>query len=164
MTNLGLELALGRHGVGLKRTAVGDKYVLEEMLRSGINLGGEPSGHIIFSDISLAGDGLVTLLQVLHILAETGQRLGELVGGLKLFPQLIRNVRVREKPPLESIPGVSRAVEHCRKEMGERGRVVVRYSGTERLARVMVEAERQDLVERHARLIAESIDSILGVR
>lgn len=163
MTNLGLELALARHEIGLKRTAVGDKYVLEEMLRSGISLGGEPSGHIIFADLSLAGDGVVTLLQVLRILAETGQSLDELAGGLKLFPQLIRNVRVREKPPLEEIPAVAQTITECREEVGERGRVVVRYSGTERLARVMVEAERQELVERHAERIAAAIDSVLGV-
>jgi phosphoglucosamine mutase len=164
MTNLGLELELARQDISLKRTAVGDKYVLEEMLRSGINLGGEPSGHIIFADLSLAGDGLVTLLQVLRILAETGRPLEELVGSLPLFPQLIRNVRVREKPPLDSIPEVAQAIEKCRKEVGERGRVVVRYSGTERLARVMVEADRQALVERHAERIAAAIDSVLGAR
>ncbi len=164
MTNLGLELALQAQGLGLKRTPVGDKYVLEEMLRSGVNLGGEPSGHLIFSDLSLAGDGLITLLQVLHMLAETGRTLDELVGGLKLFPQIIRNVRVREKPPLETLPEVAAALEGCRKVMGERGRVVVRYSGTERLARVMVEAEDAELVERHASRIAAAIEAALGAR
>ena len=97
MTNLALELALARQGIGLKRTAVGDKYVLEEMLRSGISLGGEPSGHIIFADLSLAGDGMITLLEVLRLLAETGQPFGELLRGYRPFPQLIRNVRVREE-------------------------------------------------------------------
>ena len=139
MTNLALELALARQGIGLKRTAVGDKYVLEEMLRSGISLGGEPSGHIIFSDLSLAGDGMITLLEVLRLLAETGQPFDELLRGYQPFPQLIRNVRVREKPPLESIPSVAQAITECCTELGERGRVVVRYSGTEPLARVMVE-------------------------
>ncbi len=162
MTNLGLELALAKLGIGLKRTAVGDRYVLEEMLRSGINLGGEPSGHVIFSDISLAGDGIITLLQVLRVLAETGQSLGELVRGLKQFPQIIRNVAVKEKLPLESIPEVSRAVAKFRREFGERGRVVVRYSGTEPVARVMVEADDAGAVERHAALIAEAIESALG--
>ena len=97
MTNLALELALADQGIGLKRTPVGDKYVLDEMLRSGISLGGEPSGHIIFSNLSLAGDGMITLLEVLRLLAETQQPLGQLLQGLKPFPQLIRNVRVREK-------------------------------------------------------------------
>ena len=164
MTNLGLELALARHGIALKRTAVGDKYVLEEMLRSGINLGGEPSGHIIFADISLAGDGLITLLQVLRLLDETGKSLEELVRGLKQFPQIIRNVRVRRKPPLESIPEVAQAITDCQREFGEQGRVVVRYSGTEKVARVMVEAEETEAVERHAARIASAIESNLGVR
>jgi phosphoglucosamine mutase len=164
MTNLGLELALARHGIALKRTPVGDKYVLEEMLRSGINLGGEPSGHIIFSDISLAGDGLITLLQVLRLLDETGESLEELVRGLKQFPQIIRNVRVRKKPPLESIPGIVQAITECERDFGEQGRVVVRYSGTEKVARVMVEAEEAEAVERHAARIATAIDSALGPR
>jgi phosphoglucosamine mutase len=164
MTNLGLELALEDQGIALRRTPVGDRYVLEEMLRSGINLGGEPSGHIIFSDISLAGDGIVTLIEVLRLMSEAGKTFGELVGNLKQFPQLIRNVRVREKVPLDSIPEVSSAIEDCRKELGKRGRVVVRYSGTERLARVMVEAERAETVERHAQQIAAAIEGTIGAR
>jgi phosphoglucosamine mutase len=162
MTNFALELALARHGIGLKRTAVGDKYVLEEMLRSGINLGGEPSGHIIFADLSLAGDGMLTLLQVLGLLAETGQPFETLLRGLKPFPQIIRNVCVREKPPLESIPEVAGAVRDCQSELGARGRVVVRYSGTEPLARVMVEAEEQEAVERHSARIASAIEAAVG--
>ncbi len=164
MTNLGLELALARHGIALKRTAVGDKYVLEEMLRSGINLGGEPSGHIVFADISLAGDGLITLFQVLRLLDDTGKSLEELVRGLKQFPQIIRNVRVRRKPPLESIPQIVQAITDCQLDFGEQGRVVVRYSGTEKVARVMVEAEAVEAVERHAARIAAAIDSALGAR
>lgn len=164
MTNLGLELALAERGIILKRTTVGDKYVVEEMLKSGINLGGEPSGHIIFSDLSLAGDGIITTLELLRLLAETGKPLGELVRGLKPFPQVIRSVRVREKLPLESIPEVTHAILVCRSEFGERGRVVVRYSGTEALARVMVEAEHAEAVERHAAQIARAIDSAVGWR
>jgi len=163
MTNLALELALARQGIGLKRTDVGDKYVLEEMLRSGISLGGEPSGHLIFADLSLAGDGLLTLLEVLRLLAETRQPLGQLLEGFKPFPQLIHNVRVREKPPLDSMPEIARVIEQCRSELGERGRVVVRYSGTEPLARVMVEAEEAELVEAHTARIAGAIDSALGL-
>jgi phosphoglucosamine mutase len=162
MTNLGLELALAREGVALKRTPVGDKYVLEEIQRSGLNLGGEPSGHIIFSDISLAGDGLITLLQVLRLLNDTGKSLEELVAGLQQFPQIIRNVRVRHKLPLDSIPQVAQAIAECRGEFAERGRVVVRYSGTEKVARVMVEAEEAEAVRRHAARIAEAIESALG--
>ena len=162
MTNLALELALTHQGIGLKRTAVGDKYVLEEMLRSGISLGGEASGHIIFSDLSLAGDGMITLLEVLRLLAGSGQTFGELLRGYEPFPQLIRNIRVREKPPLEAIPSVAQAITECCLELGERGRVVVRYSGTEPLARVMVEGPEASAVEDHTTRIAAAIKSALG--
>lgn len=162
MTNLGLEIALERFGIGVKRTAVGDKYVLEEILGSGYNLGGEPSGHIIFADLSLAGDGIITLLQVLRLVAETGTSFTELVSGLKQFPQLIRNVPVLEKRPFDSLPEVMRVIDTCRNEIGQRGRVVVRYSGTERLARVMVEAEDADTVERQTTRIASAIELAIG--
>jgi phosphoglucosamine mutase len=162
MTNLALELALARHDISLKRTAVGDKYVLEEMLRSGISLGGEQSGHLIFSDLSLAGDGMITLLEVLRLLAETQLPFGELLRAYQPFPQLIRNVRVRATPPLDSIPGVAEAITDCCTELGERGRVVVRYSGTEPLARVMVEGADAEAVEDHTTRIAAAIESALG--
>ncbi len=164
MTNLALEIALAGQGIGLKRVAVGDKYVLEEMLRSGINLGGEPSGHIIFADLSLAGDGIITLLELIRLMAETRQPFEELTRSYKPFPQIIQNVRVREKTPLESFPEITRAIEDCRREIGERGRVVVRYSGTEPLARVMVEASEARIVEYHAARIARAIESALGTR
>jgi phosphoglucosamine mutase len=164
MTNLALEIALAEQGIGLKRTAVGDKYVLEEMLRSGLNLGGEPSGHIIFADLSLAGDGIITTLEVLRLMAETHQPFEELTRTFKPFPQIIQNVRVKEKAPLESLPAVTRAIAQCRSEIGKQGRVVVRYSGTEPLVRVMVEAGEAGMVERHAARIAQAIDSALGFR
>ena len=162
MSNLGLELALAEKGIGLRRTPVGDKYVLEEMLRSGINLGGEPSGHIIFSDISLAGDGMVNMLQLLILLAETDESLSELVQGLKQFPQVIRNVPVVERTPLDSMPEVAQAVAEFQRQFGERGRVVVRYSGTQSLARVMVEAEDADAVEYYASQIAAALEAAVG--
>ena len=164
MTNLGLEVALKTRGISLRRTAVGDKYVLEEMLRSEINLGGEPSGHIIFSDISPAGDGLITMLQMLRLLAETGRPLDALTDGLRQFPQIIRNVRVREKPPLDSLPMVQEAIARSQAEFGARGRIVVRYSGTEKLARVMVEAEDAQAVERQAGQIADAIEAAIGAK
>ena len=163
MTNLGLEHALARRGIALRRTAVGDRYVLEEMLRSGYNLGGEPSGHIIFADLSLAGDGIITLLQILRVLGVTGVSFAEAINGLKQYPQVIRNVPVREKRPLESISEVARTIEDCTRELGDAGRIVVRYSGTERLARVMVEAEDETTVEHHAGLITKAIESTIGV-
>jgi phosphoglucosamine mutase len=163
MSNLGMELALAEEGIGLRRTPVGDKYVLEEMLRFGINLGGEPSGHIIFSDISLAGDGIVTMLQLLILLAETKQPLSELVRGLKPFPQVIRNVPVVERIQLDSIPRVAQAIAEFQRQFGERGRVVVRYSGTQSLARVMVEAEDTEAVEHYASQIAAAIEVAVGM-
>jgi phosphoglucosamine mutase len=163
MTNLALEIALAGQGIGLKRTPVGDKYVLEEMIRSGINLGGEPSGHIIFADLSLAGDGIITMLEVMRLMAETRQPFEELTRTFKPFPQVIQNVRVRQKLPLESVSEVTRAIAECRSEIGDQGRVVVRYSGTEPLARVMVEAAETGMVEHHAARIARAIDSALGI-
>ena len=164
MTNLGLELALAEQGIGLKRTAVGDKYVLEEMLRSGINLGGEPSGHIIFSDVAPAGDGILTMLQLLILLAETAEPLSELVRGLRPFPQIIRNVAVAERPPLDSIAQVAQGVADFQRRFGQRGRIVVRYSGTQSLARVMVEAEDARAVEHYASQIATAIDTAVGIK
>lgn len=162
MTNLGLEHALARSGISLSRTAVGDRYVLEEMLRCGYNLGGEPSGHVIFADLSLVGDGIITLLQILRILGESGASFTEVVSGLQQYPQVIRNVPVREKQPLESIPEVARTIEACTRELGDAGRIVVRYSGTERLARVMVEAKDAATVEHYAGLITKAIESAIG--
>ena len=164
MTNLALEIALAGQGIGLKRTAVGDKYVLEEMQRSGINLGGEPSGHIIFAHLSVAGDGIITLLEVVRLMAETRQPFEELTRTFNPFPQIIQNVRVKEKAPLETFPEVTRAIAECRSEIGDQGRVVVRYSGTEPLVRVMVEAAEAGMVEFHAARIAQVIESVLGTK
>jgi phosphoglucosamine mutase len=162
MTNFALERALASWGIGLKRTPVGDRWVLEEMLCSGANLGGEPSGHIIFADQSLAGDGLITLLEMLRIMGETGSSLDDLVHAYSPLPQLIVNVRVQAKPPLESIPAVAEAIESCRHDIDGNGRVVVRYSGTELLARVMVEAMDGEIVEKHAQSIASAVENAIG--
>ena len=162
MTNFALERDLQHRGLALKRTPVGDRYVLEEMQRSGINLGGEPSGHVIFSDLSLAGDGLLTLLEVLRIIGATGRSLEELVESYEPLPQLILNVRVRSKPPLESVGAVAEAMAGCRSALDGNGRLVVRYSGTEPLARVMVEAGDAETVRRHAEAIAGAIAHSIG--
>lgn len=162
MSNLGLERALASEGLKLSRTPVGDKSVLEEMLRSGINLGGEQCGHVIFRDLATTGDGLLTALQVLRIIAETGQPLEELVRGLKVFPQTIRNVRVREKIPLESLPRVREQIRTSQECLGNSGRLLVRYSGTELLARVMVEAESAEEVDRHATALVRAIEQSIG--
>jgi phosphoglucosamine mutase len=161
MTNLGLERALGREGISVARVPVGDRYVLEEMLRRGANLGGEPSGHVIFLDDGPAGDGIATALKMAAAVKRHGP-LEKLVAGLTLYPQRIVNVRVAEQPPLESLPEVARVVEEARGALGETGRLVVRYSGTEPLARVMVEAESEAEVERWSAAIAEAIRRGIG--
>ena len=162
MSNLGLERALARDGVTLARAAVGDRYVLEEMLKSGNNLGGEQSGHIIFLDDSPAGDGLLTAVKIASLAAMHGS-LESLVEGLKDYPQVIVNVKVKSKPPLDSLPAVAKALAEAQTTLGDNGRVVLRYSGTEPLARVMVEAEHQKDVDRFAQSISEALRGAIGV-
>jgi phosphoglucosamine mutase len=161
MSNLGLERVLDREGISLARAAVGDRYVLEEMLKSGNNLGGEQSGHIIFLDDSPAGDGLLTAVKVASLVSAHGS-LESLVQGLKDYPQVIVNVKVKSKPPLESLPEVARALAEAQATLGDNGRVVLRYSGTEPLARVMVEAEHDADVQRFSQSIATALRSSIG--
>jgi phosphoglucosamine mutase len=161
MANLGLERALETEGLSLVRVPVGDRYVLEEMLRSGANLGGEQSGHIIFLDDATTGDGLLTALKLACLVALRGP-LDELVAGFKVFPQTIVNIKVKSKPPLESLPMVFAAIEKATKTLGAGGRVVVRYSGTEPKARVMVEAERAEDVTHWGETIATAIRTAIG--
>ena len=161
MSNLGLERALAREGISLARAAVGDRYVLEEMLKSDNNLGGEQSGHIIFLDDSPAGDGLLTAVKMASLASMNGP-LETLIEGFKDFPQVILNVKVKSKPPLDSLPDVARALTAAQSALGENGRVVLRYSGTEPLARVMVEAEQQVDVEHFSKSIAEALRGAIG--
>jgi phosphoglucosamine mutase len=161
MSNLGLERVLAREGIELGRAAVGDRYVLEEMLRSNNALGGEQSGHVIFLDDSPAGDGLLTAVKIASLVSMNG-RLESLVTGFKEYPQIIVNVRVKSKPPLESLPQVSRALTEAKTALGENGRVVLRYSGTEQLARVMVEAEHEGDVQRFSQSVAEALRESIG--
>jgi phosphoglucosamine mutase len=162
MSNLGLEKALEREGIRLTRTAVGDKYVLEEMLRSGAALGGEQSGHVIFSDYSTTGDGMLTALKIMSIVAETGAGLDDLTSGLVTFPQRLVNVRVREKKTLTDLPSVAKEVRECEAALGESGRILVRFSGTEPLARVMVEASDPRQVDEFTARIAGAIEREIG--
>jgi phosphoglucosamine mutase len=163
MSNMGLEAALKRSGIQMLRAAVGDKYVLEQMLATGAALGGEQSGHIIFTGRSTTGDGLLTALLLLDIVHRSGRSLGSLVADLKVFPQVIVNVKVREKKPLDSIPTVASAIRAAEVELADSGRVVIRYSGTEALARVMIEAESEPLMRHHADTIANAIRAELGI-
>jgi phosphoglucosamine mutase len=163
MSNMGLEAALKRSGIQMLRAAVGDKYVLEQMIATGAALGGEQSGHIIFSGRSTTGDGLLTALLLLDIIHRSGKTLADLVADLRVFPQVIVNVKVREKKPLDGIPAVVAAIRAAETELADSGRVVIRYSGTEALARVMIEAESEPLMRHHADTIAEAIRSELGI-
>jgi phosphoglucosamine mutase len=163
MSNMGLEVALKRSGIRMLRANVGDKYVLEEMQKTGAILGGEQSGHIIFRDgEATTGDGLLTALRVMEVMARTGRSLADLVAELKVFPQTIVNVRVREKIPFAQVPAIKEAIDAAEKELNGSGRAVVRYSGTEALARVMVEAESEIKMKALAHNIAGAIREALG--
>jgi phosphoglucosamine mutase len=162
MSNLGLERVLAREGITLARASVGDRYVLEEMLRSGNVIGGEQSGHVIFLEDSPAGDGLLTAVKIASLVSMHG-KIESLVEGLKDYPQTIVNVKVKSKPPLDTLPDVARALAEAQSALGENGRVVLRYSGTEQLARVMVEAEHDADVQRFSQSVANALRSSIGV-
>ena len=164
MSNMGLEIALRNAGIRMLRANVGDKYVLDEMRKNGATLGGEQSGHIIFRDgEATTGDGLLTALRVMEIIARTGRSLAELIADLKVLPQTIKNIRVREKTPFDQVPEIQAAIESAQRELDGNGRVVVRYSGTEALARVMVEADSEEKMTRLVSSIAGAIEGALGV-
>lgn len=162
MSNIGLEIALTERNIKLHRTPVGDKYVLEELLSGGGTVGGEQSGHIIFPEISLAGDGIITALEMLRVIAESGRTLSELTKDFTRYPQVIVNVRVSSKPPLETIPPIQEAICELERQFAEKGRLLVRYSGTENLARVMMEGPDKDTIERKAGDLANLISQHIG--
>ncbi|HJT71202.1 MAG TPA: phosphoglucosamine mutase [Terriglobales bacterium] len=163
MSNMGLEIAFRNSGIRMLRANVGDKYVLEEMVKTGAVLGGEQSGHIIFRDgDATTGDGLLTALRVMEVMVRSGKSLAELISDLKVFPQRIQNIRVREKVPFDQVPEVKRAIAAAERELNGQGRVVVRYSGTEALARVMVEAESEATMNALTEGISSSIKNALG--
>jgi phosphoglucosamine mutase len=162
MSNLGLEKALGRLGIVMLRTSVGDKYVLEEMLRKGAALGGEQSGHIIFREYATTGDGMLTALKVLETSVRENATLDELAADLKVFPQLLVNVRVKERKPLDRMPRVMDEIRAVERDLNGSGRVLVRFSGTEPLLRVMVEGEEQGHIESLAGRIVSAIHAELG--
>jgi phosphoglucosamine mutase len=162
MSNIGLELALRSAGIQLVRTDVGDKYVLEELLRRGASLGGEQSGHIILPDLSLAGDGMITTLCLLRALSESRKTLSEMTTGFKRYPQILLNVRVREKVAFSDLGSVQTEVKEVEELLSQQGRLLLRYSGTEPLARVMIEGEDQRQIDEYARRIAKAIESEIG--
>ncbi len=162
MSNLGLERALTRHGIALVRTPVGDKYVLEEMVKRNAAVGGEQSGHVIFRDYATTGDGLLTALRVLEVMRESGNSLDALTDEIEVYPQLLVNVRIKERRPLDNLKLVNAEIRRAEQEFGNMGRVLVRFSGTEPLARVMVEGPEAGRVEHFANSIAAAIQSELG--
>jgi phosphoglucosamine mutase len=162
MSNLGLEKALAHEGIELVRTAVGDKYVLEEMVRRGAAVGGEQSGHVIFLEQATTGDGLLTCLRTLEVMVKSGSSLDHLTRGLEVYPQTLVNVRVRERRPLSELVAVNEAIRQAEAQLGGDGRVLVRFSGTEPLARVMVEGPTVESVAAHANQIAGVIRAELG--
>ena len=164
MANLGLETALADNGIRMLRTPVGDKYVLEEMIRVGAALGGEQSGHVIFREWATTGDGMLTALRVLETSRQAGAGLDELTRDLHVYPQRLYNVRVREKKPLTELPVVGHEISACEKALGSAGRVLVRFSGTEPLVRVMVEGPELAQVEDFGQRIARAIEREIGVK
>ncbi len=163
MSNMGLEIALKKSVIHMLRANVGDKYVLEEMQKTGATLGGEQSGHILFRDSdATTGDGIATALRVMDVVVRSGKALADLVSDLKVFPQVIQNIRVREKTPFAQVPAIQNAIQEAEHSLNGNGRVVVRYSGTEALARVMVEAENEETMKKLADSIAGAIRKALG--
>jgi phosphoglucosamine mutase len=162
MSNLGLDKLLNAHGIEVARSGVGDRSVLEEMVRRGAVLGGEQSGHTIFLESATTGDGLLSALMVLSVMCRTGKPLSELAARFISFPQKLINVKVAHKPPLSSLEPLSRAIEQKERELGNSGRVLVRYSGTENKARVMVECEDESACKRHAQELADILERELG--
>jgi len=164
MTNIGLEIALRSRGIQLIRTDVGDKYVLEELMRTGAVLGGEQSGHLIFPKLSLAGDGMITTLCLLRAIKDENRSLTDLTRGFQRYPQVLVNVRVRERRPFTEVPVIQELAEETQRDLGERGRLLLRYSGTEPLARVMIEGENESDVKAKANALADAIRAELGAQ
>jgi len=162
MSNMGLEMVIKKVGGRIVRAAVGDRYVVEEMVNGGYNLGGEQSGHIVFLDHNTTGDGMLTALQVLSVMQKKGATLAELAEVMKTFPQTQRSVRVKTKKDLSEIPPIQRLIKEYEKELGEQGRIVVRYSGTEPLLRIMIEGENEEKITRMADTMAETAQKALG--
>jgi phosphoglucosamine mutase len=163
MSNIGLELALRQSGIELVRTAVGDKYVMEEMLKRNISLGGEQSGHVIFSDYLFTGDGLCTALNVLRTVAVTNRTLADLSSDLTNYPQVLLNVRVREKVDLQSVPAIASVITTVESRVAGHGRVLIRYSGTEPLLRVMLEGRHDGEIRAWAQEIVDVVQKHFGI-
>ncbi len=164
MSNLGYVTALREMGIEVITSQVGDRYVLQEMIKSDTNLGGESSGHVIFLEHNTTGDGLVSALQVLRIMIETGSKLSELAGAFKRFPQICVNIPVASKPPIDTIHGLSQSIAEIEQSLGSNGRLLVRYSGTEPILRIMVEGPRRSVIHQYAEQLSAIVRSQIGAR
>ncbi len=164
MSNMGVELALHPKGIHVFRTQVGDRYVLEKMIKGAYNLGGEQSGHMIFLDYNTTGDGIVTALQFLSLMVRTGKPVSELVACMSPLPQILKNVAVSSKPELSTLPELTKKISEFEKTLGGRGRILVRYSGTETLLRVMIEGEAQETITEMADVLIEIIEKKIGAK
>ncbi|MEP7013967.1 MAG: phosphoglucosamine mutase [Verrucomicrobiota bacterium] len=162
MSNFGLDETLAANGGKVIRTKVGDRYVIEEMMKQNLNLGGEQSGHLIFRDFTTTGDGIVSALQILRIMHQTGQPLSKLRTCLKKYPQAQRNLAVKNKPPLSELPAVMKLVGEAERELSGKGRVLLRYSGTEPKIRLLIEGRELDKIDKQADRIADAIQSAIG--
>ena len=162
MSNFGLERSLAEVGVSVTRTKVGDRHVVEKMRSGGHNIGGEQSGHTVFLDYATTGDGLLTALQVLRAVVESGKRLSELAACLKPMPQVLENVKIRDRTPFDQLPTVQEAISFAEEELGDAGRVLVRYSGTQSLARVMVEGDNEDQIRALAGSVVSALQDAIG--
>jgi phosphoglucosamine mutase len=162
MSNFGLDETLAANGGKVIRTKVGDRYVIEEMMKQNLNLGGEQSGHIIFRDFTTTGDGIISALQILRLMHKTGQPLSKLKTCLKKYPQAQRNLVVKEKPPLAELPAVMKLVNEAEQELSGKGRVVLRYSGTEPKIRLLIEGQEFDKIDKQANRIADAIQGAIG--
>ena len=158
MSNLGLEVALKEHGIRLLRAPVGDRYVLEAMLKGGYNLGGEQSGHLVFLNHTTTGDGILTALRLLAVMVREDKPLAELAGFMETYPQVLLNIRVKEQKDLKSLPAARQAMAEAERRLGPRGRLLVRYSGTEPKLRIMAEGEDQGLIDQVAQELAQALD------
>jgi len=163
MSNFGLDIALKDAGIRVVRTQVGDRYVMEEMIKNNYNLGGEQSGHVIFLDYNTTGDGLITALQVLTLMQKSGKRLSELASCMKTFPQKLVNIKVREKKPLDTLDDFNKVIRESEKKLEGRGRIVVRYSGTETLLRIMVEGETYEEIVQIIETVSDAVNKYIGV-
>jgi len=162
MSNFGLDEALEAHGGRVTRTKVGDRYVIEEMMKNDLNVGGEQSGHMIFRDYTTTGDGIVAALQILRIMVQTGKPLSELKKCINKYPQAQRNLRVKQKTPLEELPGILKLVKETEGDLAGKGRVLLRYSGTEPKIRLLIEGRDSEKINAHAERIAEAILAQIG--